>query len=265
MNLYNILNVSTTATTKEIRTAYKKLATKYHPDKGCKDDEMFRNINIAYTILSNDDKRNQYDNTILENNDEQLYDILMSLIPDKYIDIYNYVIQCLNLDLQDDINEFNISNIIHKLTIKHDPNLDIKCTIMVSLEEICTNKIKKLFINRSINGSMIIKEFNIPIFDNECIVEEGGDENGIYIGNLIVTIENEPNEHFYRINKYDLVYPIKIPIDKYNNGYQFDLKLLDKSIINIKIDNTQLVHTIKNKGIITNDYIGKLYIYIIII
>lgn len=62
---YAILGVSKTATAEEIKKSYRKLAQKYHPDRnpGNKDAEnKFKEINEAYEVLSNPDKRKQYDN-----------------------------------------------------------------------------------------------------------------------------------------------------------------------------------------------------------
>ena len=60
MDYYKILGVSSTASPEEIKKAYRKLAHKYHPDKGG-DEKKFKEINEAYQILSNQEKRNQYD------------------------------------------------------------------------------------------------------------------------------------------------------------------------------------------------------------
>lgn len=59
-NLYDILGVSKSASLDEIKKAYKKLAIKYHPDKGG-DEETFKKISNAYSILSDEQKRTQYD------------------------------------------------------------------------------------------------------------------------------------------------------------------------------------------------------------
>lgn len=65
-DLYEILGVSRTATTEEIKKAYKKLALQYHPDKnqGPQQEEAskkFREISKAYDVLSDPRKRQQYD------------------------------------------------------------------------------------------------------------------------------------------------------------------------------------------------------------
>ncbi|MBI2643962.1 MAG: molecular chaperone DnaJ [Candidatus Wildermuthbacteria bacterium] len=57
---YRILGVSKDASEEDIKSAYRKLAHKYHPDKGG-DGEHFKEINEAYHILSDRDKRAQYD------------------------------------------------------------------------------------------------------------------------------------------------------------------------------------------------------------
>ncbi|MGD9901650.1 MAG: J domain-containing protein [Spirochaetales bacterium] len=64
-NYYNILGVKATATEKELRDAYLKLIKKYHPDQ-FKGDKVFAEdisatINLAYTVLSEPDKRAEYD------------------------------------------------------------------------------------------------------------------------------------------------------------------------------------------------------------
>ena len=66
---YDTLGVSRNATQEEIKKAYRNLAKKYHPDV-CKEEgaeEKFKGINEAYSVLSDETKRRQYDQLGHEN------------------------------------------------------------------------------------------------------------------------------------------------------------------------------------------------------
>lgn len=58
---YNILGVSKNATDEEIKKAYRKMAHKYHPDKKDGDEAKFKEVNEAYQVLGDKQKRSQYD------------------------------------------------------------------------------------------------------------------------------------------------------------------------------------------------------------
>jgi len=62
-SLYETLGVSKNASQDEIKKAYRRLARKYHPDinKDAGAEEKFKEINAAYEILSDEEKRKQYD------------------------------------------------------------------------------------------------------------------------------------------------------------------------------------------------------------
>lgn len=58
---YKVLGVDKKASKEAIKKAFRSLAHKYHPDKKGGDAEKFKEINEAYTVLSDDQKRAQYD------------------------------------------------------------------------------------------------------------------------------------------------------------------------------------------------------------
>ena len=61
---YKILGVSKSASEDEIKKAFRKMAMKYHPDQNEGDkqaEERFKEVNEAYAVLSDKEKRKQYD------------------------------------------------------------------------------------------------------------------------------------------------------------------------------------------------------------
>ena len=57
---YKILGVARGASEEEVKTAFRRLAHQHHPDKGGS-TEKFKEINEAYQVLGNGDKRKAYD------------------------------------------------------------------------------------------------------------------------------------------------------------------------------------------------------------
>lgn len=96
-NLYDILGVKANATDDEIKSKFRKLALKLHPDKNTAPDasERFNELYLAYEILSNRERRHKYDelNTNDMNNfNELIKNMLKTLLSSSIVDdIFNAI------------------------------------------------------------------------------------------------------------------------------------------------------------------------------
>ena len=137
---YKILNIDKTANKEQIKTAYKKLALQYHPDKNPTNKEeaenKFKEISEAYQILGDSQKKINYDNgnniTINQNNP---------------FDIFNNIFKQSNNVF--DININNFSN-IHNLS-----NQTFSSSINTTTQIIGNKKITKIEkIEHTPNGTI---------------------------------------------------------------------------------------------------------------
>lgn len=111
IDYYEILGIEFNASIEEIKKAYKKKAKEYHPDIARNlenSDELMKNINLAYMILSNETKRKEYDNKymMIKHRDEFIkkkIQVLLSKVMNEYVDSFNetdkYIINIKILDL----------------------------------------------------------------------------------------------------------------------------------------------------------------------
>jgi curved DNA-binding protein CbpA len=63
-DFYELLEIPRTSTTADIKKSYRNLSKKYHPDKNPGDEDAathYKKINRAYEVLSDENKRGQYD------------------------------------------------------------------------------------------------------------------------------------------------------------------------------------------------------------
>lgn len=298
MDPYQVLNIDKSASTHEIKKAYRKLAVIYHPDKKTGNEEHYKKIAIAYELLSNEKKRKEYDsmNSVSQ---IRLYDILQNIVPSEYINLTKSIIDFFySEDFREDIDNCDIESIKWKIVRKissiniidiikiFNPetennksdviNVDINCTIGVTLKEIFNKNFKKICVKRIRGGEVDIGTFIIPILCDVYVLEGEGDIVKDNIGDLIIDINEEKHDYFNKIADHDLIYYKEITYYDYIYGCAFKFKYLDDSTINIKLPElsngnitnyTKLTHVIPNMGLpksYYNDKRGDLFIHMVL-
>jgi len=128
--LYDTLGVSPTASSSDIKRAYRKLALEHHPDKGG-DEEEFKKITGAYEILKDEEKRGLYDQfgaDGLKNSGRVPSDLFTSLFGGTPIG-----------------GIFNMFQDMRNAVRKQPP---VVYNRVVTLEELCTRKVIKIKVTR---------------------------------------------------------------------------------------------------------------------
>ena len=106
---YAILGVSSKASQKDIRDAYKRMSLRWHPDRnpGKDTEEAMKDINEAYSILKDEQKRYRYDqeynNLHLNNSEDKDTTVSQSTESSKY-NSYEYEYTVKDENLRNDIN-----------------------------------------------------------------------------------------------------------------------------------------------------------------
>lgn len=175
MNYYEILGVTVDSDFAEIKSAYRKLARKYHPDINANGINKFKDISMAYETLSDPQKRNQYDiiNGFFKsakNKNEFKYESNKSNINDEDISVKaknessssKKDSEKINFDLFEFIRKFKEQNKGEKVTPENgqDINADVTITLSEALsgcektinvlhKELCPRCKGRKFINGS--------------------------------------------------------------------------------------------------------------------
>lgn len=258
MSYYEILGINKNAPQDEIKKAYRKLSLKYHPDKPSGDSEKFKEINEAYSTLSDIDKKRAYDmrnsnlhrtfsspnggfddifNMFFDNNMNN-DNINMSGIPFPFPQqFFNQ-----NMKIFHNGKEININNF-------HKPTPLCK-TITISFKDSFTGINYPLEIERwiSINGSKKTERekiyVNIPkgIDDGEIIVVKSKgniiDETNKGDVKIFIKIVNETN---YKRNGLDLICEKSITLKESLTGFKLEMPYLNGRIISMNNDGNTII------------------------
>ncbi|GAA9501029.1 DnaJ family protein [Helicobacter pylori] len=261
-SLYQTLDVSENANQDEIKKSYRRLARKYHPDlnKTKEAEEKFKEINAAYEILSDEEKRRQYDqfgdNMFGGQNfsdfarsrsaSEDLDDILSSIFGRGGFS------QRFSQNSQG-FSGFNFSNFAHE-------DLDMTTTLNVSVLDTLLGNKKQV----SINNETFSLKIPIGVEDGEKIrVRNKGKMGRTGRGDLLLQIHIEEDE-IYRREKDDIIQIFDLPLKTALFGGKIEIVTWHKTLTLTIPPNTKAMQKfrIKDKGIKNRktSHVGDLYL-----
>ena len=257
-NYYDILGVSNDASHDEIKKAYRRLSLIHHPDKnGNHEDDKFKELNEAYTILSDINTKKNYDNRNANGN-ISFDDLNVQHINPN--DIFNMLFAGGN-GFSNMFN--NTSSNIHILRNGIPVNLSqtmqkpipIIKNIDITLEEAYTGCTKCIEIERWIRNELgNTKNEKETIY---VLISKGVDDNEILLvpekGNIISDTNKGDIKLFVKIINntqlkrecLNLIYYKSLTFKESLCGFSFDLPFINNKIL--KINNT-------NGNVICNGY-----------
>jgi curved DNA-binding protein len=275
-NLYNILNISQNSSFNDIKKSYKLLARKYHPDKNKEDandiaNEKFKEIQYAYHILMDENKRKEYDE--MNNNEREIFnEMFMNFIKGAKNVLFEYLKASFKIKQSNSIENSEEDIYIDSImSIDELNDLDIIINLEVELIEKYLGKKKKIkYTNQKYIDNeykLIENSITLELNSDQYILYEYGDEFENKKGNLIINIITKNNKN-YRINGNDLIKIVKISLYEYIYGINFILdhfnEKLDINISNPIYDlirkEKEFYYKIENKGLNSREGKGDLYI-----
>lgn len=219
MDYYSVLGVQRNATPDDIKKAYRRLASKHHPDKGG-DHATFQNIQAAYATLSDPQKRQQYDSPQPQG--------------------FHFNVNTGNMDeiFGDMFRQFGFNPFHPGGPRPAAKNRDTRIEIGVLLEETLADQTKIVSI-KTASGERTNVDITIPRGINTGTTIKypslGDDsQTGLPRGDLYVTIHIQPHAQF-QPQGLDLIQPLTIDSFDAMLGCEREIETLDHKRFNVKI------------------------------
>ncbi|PRP77682.1 hypothetical protein PROFUN_00543 [Planoprotostelium fungivorum] len=256
IDYYAVLEVTKTAENAEIKTAYKRLALKWHPDRNPEKKEeaemKFKEINDAYEILTDTDRRSAYDNgkreRLLSNSGTHFKTRSTSELLNNFF----------SNGIPTTLNQAKFES---KSTSPQAPAITrtFKCT----LEELYTGTTKKMKITKEVINN---KNLRKPKVEEKVITltvekgwrkgtkitypKEGDVRPGEIPADVIFELDETPHDRFER-RKNDLIYKTEVTLEQALCGADVKINTLNGEEMRVKVKEViheGYVHTVKGKG-----------------
>lgn len=277
MNLYDILEVDSSASQDEIEKAYRKKALQYHPDRNPGDTEVhskFVQIQNAYDTLKDKDKRHQYDLSLSGVMNSFTFDIFEQENLDIKI-MYKITIQDSILGAEKNLRvgrklpcgtckglgatsfkQCDLCNGAGRIlnSINTIFQFQTLCGRCFGNGKIALNKCEKCFGLKKINGEEKDISFFIPkgIQDNMtlCLNGQGNVGNNGRVGNLYVQCSFEPDPVF-KVEGLNLVCNVRAKFSTMLFGGKIEIPTPENDVVEIEMPAKTECLTklrVKNKG-----------------
>lgn len=234
-DFYETLGVSKTATADEIKSAYRKLAMKYHPDRDGGDAEKFKNINVAYETLSDPQKRNIYD----RGGQNQHFDF-------SNFGAHGFHFNFDGEDLEEILgNHFNFGR-----RQRRSKNKDLLITVPISLKDSLQSKkmVLQYKTTRNPNNTIEIDTPDSILYSSRIRYAGLGDDSltGVPRGDLLIDFNLVLPPNYWMEPNYTICTFIKIPVWDALIGTTYKFKSFDDKEYDVKIPpgtqpNTRLI------------------------
>lgn len=290
MDPYKILSIDKNATKSEIRKAYLKAVFNNHPDRS-KDpnaNDIIKEIYMAYELLSDETKKQQYDSLTNNNMRCEFYTNFKIYFNNKYPNLTKIIKNLIEVfygnedDFKNDFNNCDFVKIYERIStklpdmiqnyeistdtifnnfatnvniigdIKDKNELNICGTVHCTLKNKYLNKYEKIQVNRLTKESIYLY---VPLRKNTIIFEGFGESYKYQDGDIIIEVVAKEDPDFAVLNN-DLICEHNITLYEYIYGGEFKIKHLDDTMLDIKFDsmlyNIPFIR-IKEKGLLYED------------
>lgn len=201
-NLYDILGVATTASKDDIKTAYRKLALKHHPDKPNGNRQEFEKIHIAYSILRDPQLKDQYDKTLVTRQDgteseSSSLDEWIALMMDLLRAQFKMGIGKQHAKRQKQCDDKNNTQYYD------DTKYDVMLNIDVELAEVYRGDIKKVVarVKRGGQWDRVTCLINLLEYNSAYVFKKQGDEQK---GDIIINVRIKDPPANIKVINHDL-------------------------------------------------------------